>query len=649
MSKKTHEVRQFSKTQKQAIYEAAGGICESCGKELTDDYEADHVIPYSKDGSTDVLNGQALCRDCNRQKGNKVMKDNHKTSIDTSHIPLREWQKAAASKFHESGAEDFLIQATPGAGKTTAGLTIAKDLLDAGQIERVVVLVPTDHLRTQWGKNASKHGIHLDYKFDASHYTASKGERKELKGMVLTYAQVAIKPDLYRIHTGKEDTLVILDEIHHAGEHRSWGGALNKAFGIAKFRLALTGTPFRTDGWPIPFISYEYNSEGKQVAKPDYSYNYKEAFRDDVVRQVVFNTKGGRMTWEVGTSQISADFNHMLNEVDTQRRLHTAISAEGDWLRDVLTEADTELRNLRTQQPDAAGIVFARDQKHAREIAELLEQITGDPPVVAISDDPEASKRIEKFGGNFTEPWIVSVKMVSEGVDIPRLRVGVFATTTVTTLFFYQAIGRVLRNSIKVDVTHDPCSYFYIPEDRRLLSYAKSIEDDISEVLREQSNANISTSLGNNQNQVMGEFSVVSSQSEQGPVITNGTVYPPEEMQVLEVAADQAHMPVWLFERAIRDVDPRVIEIVNQRPATTNLIEENEKLRKETNKLVNRLAYKTGLEHSDIHMAANELAMNGEPTQRGSIQELRKKRNLLAGLMNRSKEDVVRDLGGLAA
>ena len=40
---------------------------------------------------------------------------------------------------------------------------------------------------------------------------------------------------------------------------------------------------------------------------------------------------------------------------------------------------------------------------------------------------------------------MVAVRMVSEGVDVPRLAVGVYATTTTTPLFFAQAVGRFVR------------------------------------------------------------------------------------------------------------------------------------------------------------------------------------------------------------
>ena len=75
--------------------------------------------------------------------------------------------------------------------------------------------------------------------------------------------------------------------------------------------------------------------------------------------------------------------------------------------------------------------MVAMDQEHAQGVAELLRHRAGVSPIVATSDDPTASERIARFSEG-TQPWIVAVRMVSEGVDIPRLRVGVYATTTTT-------------------------------------------------------------------------------------------------------------------------------------------------------------------------------------------------------------------------
>ena len=161
-------------------------------------------------------------------------------------------------------------------------------------------------------------------------------------------------------------------------------------------------------------------------------------------------------------------------------RLRTALSLEGEWMPAVLKKANDQLRNIRSEQRDAGGLVIATDQDHAQQIAILLRDRFGVPADVVVSDDPGASKKIAEFSEN-DRPWLVSVRMVSEGVDIPRLRVGVFATTTSTELFFRQAVGRFVRWQAG---RSSQKAYVYIPDDPRLRAHAFTIAEARRHVLR---------------------------------------------------------------------------------------------------------------------------------------------------------------------
>jgi superfamily II DNA or RNA helicase len=146
----------------------------------------------------------------------------------------------------------------------------------------------------------------------------------------------------------------------------------------------------------------------------------------------------------------------------------------------VLARAHEQLREIRHDQPDAGGLVIAIDQDHAQGIARLLRDRFGTPADVVVSDDPGASRTIAEFSDN-DRPWLVAVRMVSEGVDIPRLRLGVFATTTSTELFFRQAIGRFVRWQ---PGRSRQKAYVYIPDDPRLRSHAFDIAEARRHVLR---------------------------------------------------------------------------------------------------------------------------------------------------------------------
>jgi superfamily II DNA or RNA helicase len=359
----------------------------------------------------------------------------------TTAAPLRAWQRSALVSYLRTQPRDFLAVATPGAGKTTFALRIASELLASGAVQGVTVVAPTEHLKTQWALAAARVGIRLDPGFKNSQGATSA----DFHGVAVTYAGVAAHPLLHRARTERRRTLVILDEVHHAGDALSWGDAVREAFEPAARRLCLTGTPFRSDTNPIPFVRYERGSDGITRSGSDHSYGYGDALRDGVVRPVLFLAYSGTATWKTRAGEeITATLGEPLTVEQTQHAWRTALDPHGDWMPAVLDAADRRLTQVRRGVPDAGGMVIATDQASAKLYAELLHGITGRKPVVVLSDDPKASKKIAAFEDS-DDRWLVAVRMVSEGVDLPRLAVGVYATSTQTPLFFAQAVGRFVR------------------------------------------------------------------------------------------------------------------------------------------------------------------------------------------------------------
>jgi superfamily II DNA or RNA helicase len=388
-------------------------------------------------------------------------------------IRLRRWQKDALERFAASPANDFLAVATPGAGKTTFALTAARKELAGDPRRRLIVVVPTQHLKVQWARAAAGFDLHLE-----PTWAAADGRLpSDMHGVAVTYQQVATSAEALRALSS--GAFVIFDEIHHAGDERAWGDAIRLAFEPAGRRLALSGTPFRSDTQSIPFVNY-YDEE----ARPDYEYGYGNALVDGgVVRPVYFPRINGHMEWSAPDGGMYAHtFEDPLSRVHSGQRLRTALSLEGEWLPDVLRQANEQLMALRAVDPAAAGLVIAMDQDHARGIADMLARRFKVRAEVATSDDPTASGRIARFADG-TDPWIVAVRMVSEGVDIPRLRVGVFATNTTTELFFRQAVGRLLRWTRG---SRRQKAFMFIPDDPRLRALAFQIADQRRHSLRKR-------------------------------------------------------------------------------------------------------------------------------------------------------------------
>jgi superfamily II DNA or RNA helicase len=387
-------------------------------------------------------------------------------------IRLRRWQKSALEAFRERDGADFLAVATPGAGKTTFALTAVRQHLAEHPRRRLVVVAPTQHLKRQWADAAEAFDLHLEPGWSP----AEGALPADLHGLVTTYQQVATSAGaLARI---AREGFVILDEVHHAGDERAWGEGARAAFSGAAVRLCLSGTPFRSDTQAIPFVSYDADG----TAEPDLEYGYGDALADGrVVRPVHFPRTDGRMEW-VGAdgAYATATFQDRLDAVGAAARLRTALSVRGEWLPDVLVRADARLREIRRGHPGAGGMVIATDTEHARGIAALMRARTGVAPPVVVSEDPASSAGIAAFAQG-TDPWIVAVRMISEGVDIPRLRVGVYATTVTTELFFRQAVGRLVRWTPGLGAQP---SHMFIPDDPRLRAHAVAIAEQRRHSLR---------------------------------------------------------------------------------------------------------------------------------------------------------------------
>jgi superfamily II DNA or RNA helicase len=363
-----------------------------------------------------------------------------------------------------SGAS-FLASATPAAGKTTFGLHIAHRMLSAGFVGRVVVAGPTTHICRQWAADAGRYGIDLE----PNRPNSDGIESADFHGVAVTYQTIAAGPDVHRQAAERRSTLLIADEPHHMGDLAAWGVRTRKAFDGARFRLLLSGTPFRSDNSAIPWVTYDDDG----LSRADYVYGYPQALVDRVCRPITFLPYDGEMEWLSDGRLRSADFDLVLPAMEAARRLRTALNPDGEWMGEVLRDGDAKLSEVRADgHPDAGGLVIASDQDHARAIAARLASISGEQPELVMSDEPDASRRIADFASSGRR-WLVSVLMVSEGVDIPRLRVGVYATAARTELFFRQVVGRFIRATPGL---RRQMSYLLMPADSRLKALAHEIE-----------------------------------------------------------------------------------------------------------------------------------------------------------------------------
>jgi superfamily II DNA or RNA helicase len=578
-------------------------------------------------------------------------------SPQTTSRPLRAWQQAALQQYEEQSPKDFLVTATPGAGKTTFALTLAARLLSRREVARVIVVCPTDHLRLQWADAADALGIVLD-----PGLTNAVGPvRAGTQGYVTTYAQVAGKPMLHAARATALKTLVILDEVHHAGDGLSWGEASEEAFGRAARRLCLTGTPFRTKpDERIPFVRYEEDSfegQGGLVSRADYTYGYKEALADSVVRPVVFAAYTGTSRWRNSAGEVVAA---SLSEAGTKsvemQAWRTALDPKGQWVPHVIAAMDDRITHLRENgMPDAAGLILASDQDDARDYAKIVRRVTGKAAELILSDDPKASKKIERFATGSAR-IAVCVRMISEGVDVPRAAVLAWMTSYRTPLFFAQAVGRVVRSR----APHESATVF-LPAVRPLLSLAASMEEERNHVMPPPK-----TEVGDEldleplppkeKEDGLPQWEALEADARfahvlhsgtahtgegSGPVVVDaedeeflgipGLLTPAQTAELLAKRDDELRLRIAASHRADAD-DFMVVEDHPDENDAGRSWRDAAELRREINRLVNRVAARTSQPQAVVHTQLRA-SVPGPPSASASVDVLRARRERLRTML----------------
>ena len=536
---------------------------------------------------------------------------------------LRGWQRRALVRYLSAKPQDFLLVATPGAGKTAFALRIAGELLADGTIERITVVVPTEHLKTQWAAAGSDAGIALDPRFSNSNAATSE----DYHGVVVTYAQVASHPMRHRVRTENRRTLVIFDEIHHGGDAKSWGEGIREAFSDATRRLGLTGTPFRSDDSAIPFVTYSPDEQGLARSTADHTYGYSDALIDGVVRPVIFLAYSGEARWRNNAGEeFAARLGEPLSAEQTARAWRTALDPDGEWMPAVISAADTRLSQLRDGgMPDAGGMVIASDQSAARAYAALLTAITGEAPTLVLSDDPGSSERISEFTAG-TSRWLVAVRMVSEGVDVPRLAVGVYATSASTPLFFAQAVGRFVRSR-----TAGETASIFLPSVPSLLQLASELEAQRNHVLgkphRDSLGLDDPAERQRTEPAEADGFEFLGSDAELDQVIFDGSSFGTATPAGSDEEADYLGIPGLLDTAQMRDLLRRRQEeqlatrSASGLPAPLSTHRQLGELRRELNTLVAAIHHRTGKSHGWIHSELRRMC-GGPPVAAANTEQL---------------------------
>jgi len=394
------------------------------------------------------------------------------------------WQEEAIEKLishKKAGNSDFLIYAGVGSGKTRAALTAAIRT----RAKRIIVYTYTAPLVLQWSKAAKELGIDL-IAMDGNAELANKLP-SDVQGFATTFDSMGAWPDVHEIKcTEVDNTFVIIDEDHHLSEETGEWGKASDCLANASFRLHLTGTPLRTDKTKIPFLEYKKDGELWELVTDGpgaYAYSYGEAVANGTCSRVGFSPFDGEIKWRKG----GTDYNHSLTDdihaSQVSARKNAAISipdsgsCENHLVMKLLARADRMLGDIRTEQSDAAGVIACKDINHAYDIARELERICGEKPIVVTNIDKEARGKITAFRHGISR-WIVSVQMVTEGVDIPRLRVAAYLSNVETELFWWQFMGRIVRSGKP--------AHFFFPGTQQMQEWAAKVEEEVEIAFKEK-------------------------------------------------------------------------------------------------------------------------------------------------------------------
>jgi superfamily II DNA or RNA helicase len=414
---------------------------------------------------------------------------------------LRTWQSAAIDVVEKSWKEDqaskVLIAACPGSGKTLMACVASINKLKDGDVSLVLVVSPTVNIKAQWKKEFEKIGV---ASFDSASNEAMRFRRDRNDRMVggyeaicITYAQLAADSGLFEELARREKILLIADEVHHADDAEVYGVALEAVAEKASFKLALSGTPFNSSGGALAMCPSEeqINDEGRCVrkAKPAYSYAYSDALRDLACRPVEFIKVYG-----VGVSTYKSLANNQtfkkivdLAKQNKSDSIGALLDPDGEFLPSMLQDGLKALGDIKKNDSRAAMLVVAKDKDHGGRIAKMINIHCRQNPdwrtysVLEIYNDTDnAHARIAALENDRTD-IIITVRMISEGVDVKRLRVGVYATDYRTRMFFVQFVGRFVRWETRLDGTQH--GRVIIPAHIDLLIFAREIEQMIDDAL----------------------------------------------------------------------------------------------------------------------------------------------------------------------
>jgi len=384
---------------------------------------------------------------------------------------LRVWQKeclSAVKKHYSKRYKHFFCLATPGAGKTVLASEVAAYLFESSQIDFVICFSPSLEVANGIKKSFSKR---LNCNFDGVIGSV---------GCSYTYQNMRFFNDDYWKLLRNNRVLVVFDEIHHCAgssldDSNVWGQDIVKNIQEqAAFTLALTGTPWRSDLLPISLATY---SDPDNKIQCNFTYSLQRAVNDGVCRNpkiVLIDNEEISVTTSKQEIKTYTSLKALLKNpsISYQELIkHEAV------INYIIAQGVNKLAAIRLYNPYAAGLIVASSVEHAEQIFTLLTEAFNQSATIVTYKENNPSDKINHFRFNNTQ-WIVSVGMVSEGTDIPRLQVCCHLSRVKTELYFRQVLGRILRGG---NSDNEEAWLFTLAEEK-LSIFANRIDQELPDV-----------------------------------------------------------------------------------------------------------------------------------------------------------------------
>ncbi|WP_317846456.1 DEAD/DEAH box helicase [Shewanella inventionis] len=205
----------------------------------------------------------------------------------------------------------------------------------------------------------------------------------------------------------------------------------------------------------------------------DYVYGLYEAILDGVCRvpQIIAVDNNHISVIENNETAVFESFDDLLSN---SQIAYQDVIENDDVIKHIITSASKKLDFIRLENSNAAGLIVASSIEQANRISTLVKKWLQEEAVVATYKESDPTAIIQRFRHSESK-WIISVGMISEGTNIPRLQVCCYLSNIKTEMYFRQTLGRILR----VTDTINQEAILYMPAEPKLLEYAYRVRHDV--------------------------------------------------------------------------------------------------------------------------------------------------------------------------